>query len=185
MLPIGDLRVSELLERLASPEPGPTGGAAAALACATAAALVQMTASVRLPEAAGARMRALHDRALVLRGDALALGERDVDAYARVLDADGPEEASAALARAADPPLGIAAVAAELAELAAEAARTGSPRLRGDALTGALLAAGAARAAAELVAIDLADLPLDARHERARVAGARASAAGERAASAA
>ena len=142
-----------------------------------------MTASVRVPEAAGPRMRALNDRALALRRAAVELADRDVDAYGRVLGADGPDEASAALSRAADPPLEIAAVAAELAELATEAARSGSPRLRGDAITGAQLAAAAARAAAELVATDLADLPLDPRREQARAAAARASAAGERAVS--
>ena len=172
---IGDLRVGELLARLASPEPGPTGGAAAALACAAAAALVQMTAAPRTG--------ALHERAVALCREAVELGERDVEAYARVLAAAGPQEASAALSHAAEPPLAIASVAAEVCELAAEAARSGSPRLRGDALTGALLGAGAARAAAELVAIDLADLPHDPRHERARAAAARAMAAGERAVS--
>ena len=100
-----------------------------------------------------------------------------------MLDASGPDEARSALSRAADPPLEIAAVAAELSELAAEAARSGSHRLRGDALTGALLAEAAARAASELVGIDLADHPRDPRHARARVAAARASAAGESAVS--
>jgi formiminotetrahydrofolate cyclodeaminase len=53
-------------------------------------------------------------------------------------------------------------------------AAAGKPGLRGDALAGADLAAGAARAAARLVEINLAEAADDPRLGRARVAVARA-----------
>jgi hypothetical protein len=59
--------------------------------------------------------------------------------------------------------------------LARELAEAGKPGLRGDALAGADLAAGAARAAARLVEINLAGEPDDPRLGRARDAVARAA----------
>ena len=53
--------------------------------------------------------------------------------------------------------------------------RAGKPGLRGDALAGADIAAGAARAAARLVEINLADAAGDPRVARARAAVARAA----------
>jgi len=144
-----------------------------------------MAASVALTAAAEGeareRMRDLRDRAVALRGEAVGLAGLDTESYRRVLEAGGPDEAGAALSQAADPPLAIAELAAELAELAAEAARSGNPRLRGDAFTAALLAEAACRAASELVTIDLADIPRDPRHERSRRASARGWSARERA----
>ena len=75
---------------------------------------------------------------------------------------------------AAEPPLAIAEAAAEVAELGRTVAAEGRPALRGDALAGADLAAGAARAAARLVEINV---PGDPRVERARAAVARATSA--------
>ena len=60
------------------------------------------------------------------------------------------------MAGAAEPPLAIAEAAAELAELAAAITVTGKASLVGDAMTGALLAEAAARAAARLAEMDLA-----------------------------
>ena len=73
-----------------------------------------------------------------------------------------------ALGRAADVPLEIARTGAEVAVLAADAAEHGNPSLRGDATAGALLAAAATRAAANLVEINLASRPADERIEAAR-----------------
>ena len=76
----------------------------------------------------------------------------------------------AASLAAAEVPLAIAEAAAAVAALAREVADAGKRGLRGDALAGADLAAGAARAAARLVEINLADAPDDPRLERARAA---------------
>ncbi len=87
-----------------------------------------MAASVALTAAAeGAareRMRDLRDRAVALRGEAVGLAGLDTESYRRVLEAGGPDEAGAALSQAADPPLAIAELAAELAE-PAEMSSTG------------------------------------------------------------
>jgi methenyltetrahydrofolate cyclohydrolase len=61
-----------------------------------------------------------------------------------------------ALVRAAEVPLRIADEAANAATLAASVAERGSQAVRGDAAVAALLSAAAARAAANLVAINLA-----------------------------
>ena len=52
-------------------------------------------------------------------------------------------------------PLEIAEIGARVAAMAAQVAEAGNPNLRGDAVTGALLAAASARSAAGLVAINV------------------------------
>ena len=125
-------------------------------------------------------------RADELRVRALELAEIELDAYAPVLEAmrlprNDPERASrvdAARTEASQSPLEVAEIAAEVAELAAELARAGNPNLVGDAITGALLAEGAAQAAANLVAINLVDGPMVDRaggfSQRAHIARERA-----------
>ena len=71
--------------------------------------------------------------------------------------------------------------AAEVAELAADLAARGNPTLRGDAATAALLAEAAARAAANLVAINLAEGMEDERLDRAHGLALAAGAAAKRA----
>ena len=114
---------------------------------------------------------------------ALELAEADAAGYAPVLEAvrlprdapDRPERLRAALSAAADVPLALAEAAAEVGGLARRMAAQGSPALAGDALTGAELAAAAARAAARLVAIDLEHAPDDPRLARADAAAASAA----------
>jgi len=77
--------------------------------------------------------------------------------------------------------MAIARVAAEVAELAAEAAGGGNPYLRGDAVTGVLLAEAACRSASLLVELNLARLPLDPRLAEALELNARADVARRRA----
>jgi methenyltetrahydrofolate cyclohydrolase len=72
-------------------------------------------------------------------------------------DPQRPERVRAAEAEASRSPLGIARVAAEVAEEAASLARTGNPNLAGDAIAAALLAGAAAQAAARLVTINMTD----------------------------
>jgi formiminotetrahydrofolate cyclodeaminase len=154
----------------------PGGGAGAAVGCALGAALAEMAARFAGLESEAAR-------AAALRGEGLALAEADHAAYAPVLEAmrrpaDDPERADAlraALSVAADVPLAIAEAAASAAALARDVAERGKPALRGDALAGADLAAGAARAAARLVEINLAGEAGDPRLARARAAVARAA----------
>src|SRR5215207_2774669 len=123
-------------------------------------------------------------RAGTLRAEALRLAEADREAYAPVLAAvrrpvDDPGRAAAlaiASSEAAEVPLAIARLAAETAALARRLADQGRPGLRGDALAGADIAAGAARAAARLVEINLADASGDPRLDAARAAVRQASA---------
>lgn len=93
----------------------------------------------------------------------------------------GDEPLAPALARAADLPLEIADVAADLAALAALVAEHGSPDFRADAAGAAQLAAGAVGAAALLIDVNLSTGPEDERLARARELRAAADAASERA----
>ena len=74
----------------------------------------------------------------------------------------------AALSEAATIPMEVVEVAAQTARLAARLAADGNPRLRGDAITAALLAEAGARSAAVLVSINLAAWPGDQRPARAQ-----------------
>jgi formiminotetrahydrofolate cyclodeaminase len=180
--------VERFLAALAAREPAPSGGAAAALACALAAALVEMAASLTAPDAP-VPVTAMRERAAAIRSTATRLADDDAAAYGRVIealraprdDAGRNERMREALSGAADAPLSIAEGASEAAELAAAVAYGGNPNLRGDALTAALLAEAAALAAARLVEINLASAPGDARVERGRELARRALAARERA----
>lgn len=180
--------VERFLTSLAAREPAPSGGAAAALACAFAAALAEMAASLTSRDGS-LPVAAMRERAAAIRSTAARLADDDATAYGRVIEAlraprDDPwrdERVAGALSRAADAPLAIAECAAEAAELAAALAHGGNPNLRGDALTGALLAEAAALGAARLVEINLASAPGDARVQRGRDLARRALAARERA----
>ncbi len=116
-----------------------------------------------------------------LRIRAAALAQDDLAVYAayvaaRRLDPRGVA-VLAALDEAVRVPLEVAAIGAELAELAAGLAVAGNPRLRGDAATGALLAVAATRSAAVLVCENLLDRPDDPRLARAAALVTRAAAA--------
>jgi formiminotetrahydrofolate cyclodeaminase len=179
MSALADRSLGQLLEQVAAESPSPGGGSSCALACALAAGLVEMAASFTLARAEYAqrheRMTRLRERAGELRAQALELAERELTVYAAVLDAlrlpeDTPgraERLDAALSDAADSPLAVARAAAEVAELAAEVARTGNRHLRGDAISGAVLAEAACAAAARLGEINLAGRRGDPRRAEA------------------
>src|SRR3954453_17749165 len=101
-------------------------------------------------------MAAMRERAGELRAQALELAERELSVYGAVLDAlrepeDAPgrgERLAAALSDAADIPPAVGRAGAQGPGPAAEAARTGNRHLRGDAISGAVLAEGACAAAA-------------------------------------
>jgi methenyltetrahydrofolate cyclohydrolase len=167
--------LSQILEEVASATPAPGGGSSAACTCALAAALVEMSGRLGLVRGAGPPPAA-PDRARVLRERALRLAERELTAYLPVLEAsrlpaghpDRGERLRAALSDAATTPLAIAEAAAETADIGMEVVRGSNPRVRGDAVTGVLLAEAAAAAAAALVEINLEGLG-----EEDRLAGAR------------
>jgi len=172
---LADRTLSALLGEIAAATPAPGGGSTAAVACALAAALVEMSAGPP------------HERAAALRARALELADADLDSFAPVLDAQRlpaaderrPERLRAALSAASETPLAVAAVGCEVAELAAGLARGGRPSLEGDAAAAALLAEAATRAAARLVELNLAGVPDDVRLREAGEYAARAWAARE------
>jgi formiminotetrahydrofolate cyclodeaminase len=173
--PFLELPVSTLLEELAAPRPSPGGGSGLAVAVAIAAGILTMAARVSRrgwDEAAGAAAQAE-----TLRLRAAALVQADAESYERALAAraavrDLPAEQrdwelGRAFAAAAEPPLEIAEVGADVAALAEETAARGVESVRGDTLAAAALAAAAARAATVLVSINLTAIPDDPRVRRA------------------
>ena len=168
--------LASLLDDVASEAPAPGGGSVSALAVALAAGLTAMAA--RLSVGHWDEAAAVVEQADALRSHAAPLAPADARAYEEVLTAlrlpkhlePVVREAAMenALSRAADIPLEIARAGAEVAVLAADTAEHGNPNLRGDATAGALIAAAATRAAANLVEINLAGSPTDERLQRAQ-----------------
>jgi methenyltetrahydrofolate cyclohydrolase len=163
-----DLALGQFLDQIAAREPAPGGGAAAAVAVAMAAALVAMAARF-----SGDRLE--HAEEVVAQADRLRLlaaplAQADADAYQKVIEALAlPRESGTkvrelrqqtirhALEDAANVPLKIAEIGAEVAELAATIAESGNPNLRGDAVTAGLLAAAGARSTARLIDINVGE----------------------------
>jgi formiminotetrahydrofolate cyclodeaminase len=170
------LALEDLLDQFARETRVPGAGPAAALTVALAAALVAMAARFSRdswPDAGTtvAQAEALRRRALTLaREDADALeaflAARDTSVEPRVEARDF--HLGRTLDRAADVPLAITETACDVALLAAHAAHLGDGEVRADAVTAALLAHGAAQAAAHLVEVNLTSAPEDARVRRAR-----------------
>jgi methenyltetrahydrofolate cyclohydrolase len=158
--------VREFLDLLAARLPAPGGGAAAAVTCALAAGLVAMAA--RFSDAQFPAAADVAHQADQLRERAAGLADQDATAYDAVLDAyrqpagaggDGGERRwriEAALRGAAEVPLEIAEIAAQVAGLAGQVAAGGNPNLRGDTVTAAHLAEASACSAAALVDINVA-----------------------------
>jgi formiminotetrahydrofolate cyclodeaminase len=172
-----DEPVRGFLDQLAARTPAPGGGGAAAVTGAMAAGLVAMAArfsATRLPGAGE-----LADQADELRRRLAQLAEEDAQAYAAVLASRGSERKKALLG-AAMIPLEIAGIGARLALVAARLAESGNPNLRGDAVTGAVLAAASARSAACLADINvkLGGLEPDLSRRAARAAADASNAAG-------
>ena len=184
-----ELSLAAFAGRVSAGEPAPGGGAVAAVATGLAAGLCAMVA--RLSTRQLSEAQSLADAAEGLRDKALALGEADAVAYEAVVSAwrlpraPEPEERerriTSALSGAAEVPMALAELAAAVGDLAAHLAEAGNANLFGDALTAALLAEAAARAAAGLVAINLKASPGDVRHGQATSAAAHASNSARRA----
>lgn len=170
------LTLPALLEELAAPREVPGAGSALATALATAAAVVQMAA--RLSPESWADAAGVAAQAEALRERAVQLVDEDAEAYRRALEARAaadekarPEQRDWALgqvtAAAAEPPLALARLAADLAELCAAAGARVEPRVHADVAAAGALAAAVARGARELVATNLTALDGDARVEEA------------------
>ena len=112
----------------------------------------------------------LLERAEVLRERAVSLAQADAYAYGRVIEAQRENgDVQAALSAAAEVPLEVAEIGAEVADLAVRLTEDGNPNLHGDALTAVLLAEAGTRAAVALVGINLLAAGMeDERHDRAR-----------------
>jgi formiminotetrahydrofolate cyclodeaminase len=164
--------LEEFLACVAAATPAPGGGSSAGVTAALAAALVEMAASVPSSQASGAaRASDAAERAGALRARALRLAQEEMSSYAPGLEARDGHERELALAAASEPPAHIAEVAADVAELGADVAASSSPSVRGDALTGVVLAEAAASAAFRLVEINVGSGQV---FERARAAELRA-----------
>ena len=164
---LGERRLEELLDAIAEDTLVPASGSVAGVVVAMAAALTAMAARRSLgswAEAGGAVAQAE-----ALRRRATPLAQEDAEAYLEAVarlerrEPGHDAELGLALARAAEVPLLIAQVAADVAALAKEVAECGDPSVRGDATGAALLAQAAARAAAHLVEINLGSGPGDLR----------------------
>lgn len=169
-------RIDALLDALASEEPAPGGGSAAALVGAMAAAVCAKVArfagdggSVAQAAALCRKLTALAEEDARLFSSALSELERRDDDF----------KLGRALEQAAGAPLRIAEACADVAALAS-ALGEGAPEGEADARSAAALAAGAARAAAVLVEVNLGVSDQDARVELARRLTARADAAAAR-----
>jgi formiminotetrahydrofolate cyclodeaminase len=168
--------VEEFLDELARGTPVPGAGPAAAFVTAAAAALTAMAA--RTSRGTWADAGAVVAQAESLRARAVRLADEDVEAVEAFLaerttaEAQNPEtrdfRLGRALHRAAEVPLGIAEAAADVAVLAGHVCGHCEGDVRADAASAAMLAHGAARAAAHLVEVNLATLEGDTRVKRAR-----------------
>ncbi len=184
-----DQSLGQFLGTLSAGHAAPGGGSAAALTVALGASLCAMAARLSARQLAGLDIEFLVAEAERLRGSAASLVQADAESYRGVvaalrdqpgqdpgaprhlMDPDFGQQRSridAALSEAATIPMEVVEVAAQTARLAARLAADGNPRLRGDAITAALLAEAGARSAAVLVSINLAAWPGDQRPARAQ-----------------
>jgi formiminotetrahydrofolate cyclodeaminase len=164
----GELQLGQFLRELAAPTPAPGAGGALATTAAMAASLAQMTAQISADRGGGdlddKQLEQIVSRAGELAAEAVGLGDADAVAYGAVIEAmrmdtDDParaERVRSALSLAAEPPLRLAALGADVAELASKVVIGGRSSVRGDAIAGVLLAESACAGASALVAIDIA-----------------------------
>jgi formiminotetrahydrofolate cyclodeaminase len=145
--------------------------------------------AARLSPGSWADAHGVAAQAEALRDRAVQLVDEDAEAYRLALEARAaadeaarPEQRDWSLgqvtAAAAEPPLALVRLAADLAELCAAAAGRVEPRVHADVTAAAALAAAVARGARALVATNLTALEGDARVEEAdRLAAAAETAA--------
>ena len=171
-----DLPLGKVLDEIAARGRTPGGGSVGALVTAAAAGLLAKVA--RSSGDAWADAPGIAAQAEALRDRAAALAQTDADEYEAALRAQGDDShepgerrdfaLGRAFARAAEPPIEIAAIAADVSRLSVTVAERGDPALRADAVAAALLSAAAAATAAELVAVNLTASESDKRVLHAR-----------------
>jgi methenyltetrahydrofolate cyclohydrolase len=169
-----DVTIDGWLRTLADRTPTPGGGAVAALAAASAAALIGMVTRYTQGKKWAdreARMQELGVAADGWRELALALGRQDEAAFAAVGAAfamprsdEGEKEArraaiQAALIGATDPPIRIAQLASLIVDAAEELITTGNPNVLSDVGVASAMAEAALSSAALNIAINVAGLP--------------------------
>jgi formiminotetrahydrofolate cyclodeaminase len=177
--------IAGFLDEVASAESVPAGGSIAAATVAMAAALLVKAAKLSREHWTEADTDAAATEAAALCKEAAGLVEADADAYralhaawraAKAMDGEAPDELlRQARAAVVDVPLAIVRAGAAVTERAEAVALHCNPRLRGDVLMAAVLAAAAAEGAASLVAINLARNPDDHRVQEARTLAREAS----------
>ncbi|HYY55906.1 MAG TPA: glutamate formimidoyltransferase [Pyrinomonadaceae bacterium] len=166
--------VKDFAESVASGEPAPGGGAAAAQAASLGAALGEMIGHLtegrdKYRDVQGEIQDALAELAPLRTHLRLAAG-RDAESFQRVIDARAlPQETEdqrvqrtgeieAALKGAATVPLETAGVAVQVLELLETLAEIGNPKALSDAATGAQLALAAATSARYNVLVNTAEI---------------------------
>jgi formiminotetrahydrofolate cyclodeaminase len=157
-LKAADLSADEVIAALGSVDEPAAAGSAAALTGAFAAAIVCKAARAASRPATAAQAISLQDRLLRLaRADAEVLAA----ARAALESREGPAgerrdfALGQALRNASVVPAGIAETCADVAQLAAAEHEYVEPDFTADVTAAAILAAGAAQAAASLVAVNL------------------------------
>lgn len=172
-----EMTVRTLVERLATSDPVPGGGSAAAVAGAMGAALIQMVVELTIGRpAADGHEQTLTDirtAAAARQSELINLAELDANAYdavvrARRLPRDSELErhartvqVDAAVAEATRIPLATARAASAVLDLAEQMAPIGNRNAISDAGVAGLLAASALRGAALNVEINLPYLTSD------------------------
>jgi formiminotetrahydrofolate cyclodeaminase len=171
-----DLRLRDFLQEVASSERAPASGSVAAVVTAAAAGLLAKVA--RASKTDWVEARGIAAQAESLRDRVAPIAQLDADEYEAALRARAESGESTgerrdyalgrAFAAAAEPPLRIVEAATDVALLSIEVVEKGEPSLRVDAAAAGMLAAAAARAAAELIAVNLTVSADDERVLRAR-----------------
>jgi glutamate formiminotransferase/formiminotetrahydrofolate cyclodeaminase len=172
--PTGDASVEGFLERLASSEPTPGGGTAAAVAGAAGASLVAMVARLTEGkkgfEGLEGRMREIEGASDEARRSLLRLADRDAASFDNVMAAyRSPKETEEdkrvrhlaiqkAMWGAAKVPLETARIAVSVLGLARVVTETGNPSAASDGAAAAELLAGACRAAVRNVEINVGSI---------------------------
>jgi formiminotetrahydrofolate cyclodeaminase len=180
--------IQTFLDELASAEPVPGGGSAAALGGAFGASLVAMVCRLTIGkkgyETVTSEMESILPRAQALQHELRDLAQIDSDAYVQVMDAYKlPKETEAqkatrtraiqnALKHASDVPLCVAERCADVLALARVVVQKGNRNACSDAGVGAVMAEAGLRGAAFNVSINLGSIKDEAYvgERRARVA---------------